>query len=596
MYNRNRGQSPLGVLNHGGLQGSVEKIALRVRACRMELTNEPARPIHAETTQLHDLVGQNSSALSIGYFSPAWPLDAAPNGIIAYVADMADQLKKMGHRISIVTTRVVGETQDSATYSMQQVAQGRGLVQRILDGAIYRISAQWFLERASHRYFLTIIRQAIAEQGMQIFEMEEAFGRAIWVREVCPILLCVRLHGPWFLNGKANGIPEDRAFRQRVIAEGRAIADANAISSSSQDVLERTRAYYNLALRDAEVIYPPSHPVPPAQQWRREECNPNEVLFIGRFDRHKGADLVIEAFGRVLREIPDAHLSFVGPDPGLTDADGRTWHLESFVRDRLPGAIESGQITLLGQQPFSALTALRRKAMVTTICSRYENAPRALIEAMSLGCPIVAARVGGIPEILEDQRDGLLHRPEDSDDLAAQIISLLKNPARSAELGHGSRSDMPGADSTRRSSQGKRSNSIGAHSNLEPGALDIKMKENASCEHHRVPPSQLALLFIVALMPRITGLITFRNPDELWGASVRVLTGDLSGGTSQTLPLINYLNAASFVVLYALGRLVGVWHTLADFRRQYFSDPTPFIFAGRFVAASLAHSLPPLRP
>jgi glycosyltransferase involved in cell wall biosynthesis len=90
---------------------------------------------------------------------------------------------------------------------------------------------------------------------------------------------------------------------------------------------------------------------------------------------------------------------------------------------------------LLGQQPFSALASLRRKAMVTIICSRYENAPRALIEAMAMGCPIVAARVGGIPEILEDQRDGLLHRSEDQGDLAAQIIALLRCPSRGAELG-----------------------------------------------------------------------------------------------------------------------------------------------------------------
>ena len=103
----------------------------------------------------------------------------------------------------------------------------------------------------------------------------------------------------------------------------------------------------------------------------------------------------------------------------------------------------------------------------------------------------------------------------------------------------------------------------------------------------RLRMSVLVLLFSMALLPRITGLITFFNADEDWGASVRVLTGDLSGGTSQTLPLVNYLNAASFVPLYAVGRLVGVWHGAADFRAQYFQDPTPFIFAGRFVAACL---------
>ena len=76
-------------------------------------------------------------------------------------------------------------------------------------------------------------------------------------------------------------------------------------------------------------------------------------------------------------------------------------------------------------------------------------------------------------------------------------------------------------------------------------------------------------------------------PTRTGAPRLRVLTGDLSGWTSQTLPLVNYLNAASFVPLYAVGRLVGVWHGAADFRAQYFRDPTPFIFAGRFVAACL---------
>jgi glycosyltransferase involved in cell wall biosynthesis len=54
---------------------------------------------------------------------------------------------------------------------------------------------------------------------------------------------------------------------------------------------------------------------------------------------------------------------------------------------------------------------------------------------MALGCPVVAARVGGIPEVVRDGDDGLLHRPGDPDDLAAKIVALLSDPARAAELG-----------------------------------------------------------------------------------------------------------------------------------------------------------------
>ncbi len=54
---------------------------------------------------------------------------------------------------------------------------------------------------------------------------------------------------------------------------------------------------------------------------------------------------------------------------------------------------------------------------------------------MALGCPLVAARVGGIPEVLNDRANGLLHRTSDSKDLAAQIMTLLNDPEWAAQLG-----------------------------------------------------------------------------------------------------------------------------------------------------------------
>ena len=173
-----------------------------------------------------------------------------------------------------------------------------------MDGIAYRIASRWTVDQIYRRLSVAVIQRAVAEQGIQIFEMEDSLGRAFSVRRAISIPLCVRLHGPWFLNGTAEGVPEDRAFRQRVFAEGQAIASANIVSASSQDVLDRTRAYYNLDLPGAEVIYPPSSPIPPADRWRLEDASPNHILFVGRFDRHKGGDLIIEAFGRVLREVP----------------------------------------------------------------------------------------------------------------------------------------------------------------------------------------------------------------------------------------------------------------------------------------------------
>ena len=129
------------------------------------------------------------------------------------------------------------------------------------------------------------------------------------------------------------------------------------------------------------------------------------------------------------RRVPDARLWFVGPDQGYVDDKGRAWHIEEYLHDRLPGALESKQVEWLGAQPISNLARLRRKAMVSVVCSRDENLPFVLLETIALGCPIVAARVGGIPEILDGNTNGLLHRASDSEDLAIQIITLLNDPS-----------------------------------------------------------------------------------------------------------------------------------------------------------------------
>ena len=331
------------------------------------------------------------SSLSIGYLSPGWPLDAFPNGVVSYVADMADQLPRMGHCVTVMAAQVASREPDQQVYDLGRARVSQGLARRILNAFSCRISPQRTEFHAHCRAITAVLARAIAERGVQLFELEESFGFAHWLRRGLSIPVCVRLHGPWFLNGRADRVQEDRAFRHRVIEEGRGISEADAVSAPSLDVLERTRAYYGLALEDAEIIPPPTPPILPSSRWRLDECDPNLILFIGRFDRHKGGDLVIEAFGQVLQDFPQARLCFAGPDRGYTDASGRRWSLDEFLRERLPGRLESGQVEVLGQQPFSTLASLRRKAMVTVVCSRYETFSRVLTETMSVGCPVVAA-------------------------------------------------------------------------------------------------------------------------------------------------------------------------------------------------------------
>jgi glycosyltransferase involved in cell wall biosynthesis len=380
--------------------------------------------------------GEVGPPLSIAYVSPGWPPSEFHNGIVTAIGTLAPPLRARGHRVTILSNPVVGgRGEDESIYDVAESWRSRTLARRMIDGIGYRIAPRWALERAGRRALIETLRRAQAERGIEIVEMEESFGTAQAVCERTSLLVTVRVHGPWFINGATVGEPEDEAFRARVRAEGRAIRAAHAITAPSRDVLDRTRAYYGLPLPDAEVIPGTVPAVPPGRRWQPEACDPKAILFVGRFDRHKGGDLIIEAFGRVLRAVPDARLWYVGPDIGLRDDDGRTWKIEDFIRDRVPGALESGRIRWLGFQPRDELDRLRRTALATVVCSRYETFSSATIESMSMGCPTIGARVGGIAEIIEDGVDGLFHRPGDVDDLAAKIVALLEEPGRSAELG-----------------------------------------------------------------------------------------------------------------------------------------------------------------
>jgi glycosyltransferase involved in cell wall biosynthesis len=373
--------------------------------------------------------------LSIGYYCPKWPVGGAANGIVTYVSVLTEELKRLGHQTTILAETVAQDQIEPGVYDLQnaRAAISKRPINRAFYGLWRRVAAHPANSHLYRRTLVTTMRRAIAERRIEILEMEESFGWAQWLCKTSPIPICVRLHGPWFLSGRALGVPDDRRFRSRVAAEGRAIRAADFVSAPSRDVVEKTSTFYGLDLKHVEIT---PHPAPRvSERWRLDHADSRLVLFVGRFDRLKGGDLIIDAFVRVLQEVPDAQLWFVGPDSGCSTGDGRTLHIEEYVRDRLPGALESKRVVWLGPQPFEALAALRRRALVSVTCSLYESFSFTVIESLALGCPIVAANVGGIPEIVRDNVNGLLHQPGDPVDLATKIVSLLAAPGRAADLG-----------------------------------------------------------------------------------------------------------------------------------------------------------------
>ncbi len=381
-----------------------------------------------------------STPRRVALVCPEWPPGSKANGIVSYTSDIRDGMRQLGADVWVITRSLSGEVSDPDVCLAPRPDIHPSALQRRLARLRIRLHGEGSQRRIDAQAVAKVIRRLTRRHGLQLVESEESGGLAAYFAATSPVPIVLRLHGPWFINGVVLGLPEDEVFHRRVDDEGRAIAAVAGLTVPTRNLLDRVRRHYGLALDNAAVIPNPIRQIEPAQRWSLNHADAKRILFIGRIDRLKGADLVIRAFANLAAADPQFTLVLVGPDRGLTDDDGRTWSYEEYLRRHVPADVRP-RINWLGQQPRDQLDELRRRSLVTVVASRYENFPYTALEAMAMGCPLVTASVGGLSEIIQDNRNGLAFTAGDEQHLAAQLRVLLEHPARTAELGRQAAAD-----------------------------------------------------------------------------------------------------------------------------------------------------------
>jgi glycosyltransferase involved in cell wall biosynthesis len=384
----------------------------------------------------------------VAMVTPVWPAGRAPNGIATYTSYMAPAFRQEGVRAVLLAWDLGEQTKkgdspaaDGDLIDISSFKPRRTLLGRASVKARHVVAKAGFGD--PHFPMLkAAVRAALARFPIQIVEIEEAFGRAGRIAKLKRIPVVTRLHGPWFLNGKTSFEQTDAAFHRRVRRERPSVALADAVTSPSQDVLDRTREFYGLPLKEARVIPCPIETRPDDRLWNLEGADRNRILFAGRFDFHKGGDLMIDAFVKLARSRPSLTLDFVGPDRGILDSAGRLIHLVESLQSRALDAQVARRIVVHGQKSMSEIDDFRRRALITVVPSRYETFGYTAVEALRLGCPLVVGDAGGLREIVRDGETGLCFRAGDSVALAVQIERLLGDPQLAARLGQAGRADV----------------------------------------------------------------------------------------------------------------------------------------------------------
>jgi len=145
---------------------------------------------------------------------------------------------------------------------------------------------------------------------------------------------------------------------------------------------------------------------------------------VGMIRPDKGQLVLVEAVPDVLAERPDARFVIVGQGTGILKRGIN-------VRNAIDRSGFADQIIMAGYR-WDTPNVYAACNMIVIASLRTEASPIVLREAFASGCPVIATKVGDIPGIVEDGRNGLLIEPGDSKALAAAILEFLRDPMLAA--------------------------------------------------------------------------------------------------------------------------------------------------------------------
>lgn len=169
----------------------------------------------------------------------------------------------------------------------------------------------------------------------------------------------------------------------------------------------------------------------PAEPVRVRESGPLVVGFFGRLTRQKGADVLLEAAQEVLSHLP--HVTF-----RLYGAGEMAAPLRRLAASR---QVEP-QVHFMGACRGDETVARMREVDVVAIPSRWEGCPYVVLESFEAGVPVVAAAVGGVPELVRNGVNGLLVEPDSPEALEDGLLELLRDPLKRLRLAEQGRASL----------------------------------------------------------------------------------------------------------------------------------------------------------
>lgn len=385
--------------------------------------------------------------MRIAFISYEFPPDTGYGGIGTYVFQASALLAERGHEVEV--------------FCASGSREGTVSVGNVLVHLVREVKGQPF-----PRAVAKVFRQRQQERPFDVLESPEYRFEGLEAVRQCPeVPLVVKLHSPSLLLRELEGrfppptpwgtlkeygdqlralagairhhrpLPrwhwtehERHTLLEQDAQERDFTRRADVVVSPSTALLELMVTRWQLS-QDGLLHVPNPYAAPKSLLAIPVDTDTNVVSFFGRVETRKGVADLAAAIPLVLAEFPGAKFRFVGKI--TTAPDGRDY--KTRIQE-LAGKWR-GQLEFTGQLPIEKVHEYYGLTDLCVFPSRWENFPNVCLEAMAAGRGIIGSAAGGMADMLDQGRAGLLVQPESPAEIAAAILRLLRNPAGRMRLG-----------------------------------------------------------------------------------------------------------------------------------------------------------------
>lgn len=368
--------------------------------------------------------------MNIALINPEYPSLSGQDhgGIATYVYTMANALCDAGQKVHVLVRK--GTVTDSLNTSVELHTFHNTPIIKSFSFLYRRFNSKIYWEKGCSKAAFDLILKLHNKSPLDVVEIPEYNGIASQFLQPLPFSLVINFHTPTALIDELNLTAVTRQRKKWYTYEKNALKNATAFRCPSKSLLGKLKDIFSLYPEQVSVI---RNPVPTNffTIIKKKESGANgrcEILFSGRLERRKGAEIILQSINTILDIDKNIHFTFAG-ETELGESAGYRQAIERAIDDE-----KRSRTWFLGPMERKKLTLLYRRSDIFLIPSLFDNSPYSLLEAMAAKLPVVGSDTGGISEIVDNNKTGLLFPLNRIDELYNCMKELVFSPEQRVRL------------------------------------------------------------------------------------------------------------------------------------------------------------------